>query len=555
MASSTSSSSNDNDKVPLPGSERTPLSGAKLVGPAAPDEEIAVTVVLKSPQAVPPTPGVAAPQTTASLEDLAVRARSTSRAASLAAAQAMFGSKSQDVARVEAFARKNGLAVGKVEASANSVELKGSVERMNAAFGVTLETYAQEHTGLVYRGRTGPLYIPRSLADIVEAVLGLDDRPQTTPKFQLYSQVIHPRAGTTPVSYTPPQLAQLYQFPTGVDGKGQCIAILELGGGYSTADLETYFATLKLPQPLVKTVRVDGAGNQPTGSANGPDGEVMLDIEVAGAIATGANLVVYFAPNTTKGFLDAINTAIHDTTNNPNVISISWGGPESAWTTQALNSYNQAFQVAASVGITVCCAAGDSGSSDGVGDGKNHVDFPASSPYALACGGTKLLTSAGAGGGAAPAIASETVWNESPTSSATGGGVSNAFAKPDWQAKVKVAKPTGSKLPTGRGLPDVAGDADPATGYAVRVDGEDTVIGGTSAVAPLWAGLIALLNQSLGKPVGYLNPLLYNTLAAKGVLNDITKGNNGAFKAGAGWDACTGWGSPKGVELLDALKK
>jgi kumamolisin len=177
-----------------------------------------------------------------------------------------------------------------------------------------------------------------------------------------------------------------------------------------------------------------------------------------------------------------------------------------------------------------------------VSDGSNHVDFPASSPHVLACGGTKLVASG-------DTITSETVWNElSANEGATGGGVSTLFALPDWQAKSGVPKPTASG--GGRGVPDVAGDADPSTGYTVRVDGETTTIGGTSAVAPLWAGLIALANAANGRDAGFVNPTLYG---AETAFRDITSGNNGSFKAGTGWDACTGLGSPKGAAVIAAL--
>ena len=190
-------------------------------------------------------------------------------------------------------------------------------------------------------------------------------------------------------SYTPLELAALYNFPAG-DGKGECIAIIELGGGYRNTDLKSYFTGLHMTEPKVSSVSVDHGKNHPTGDPNGPDGEVMLDIEVAGAIAPAAKIVVYFAPNTDAGFLDAITTAIHDTANKPSVISISWGGPESGWTQQAMTAFDQAFQAAAAMGVTVCAASGDNGSGDGVNDGGDHVDFPASSPYCLACGGTSV---------------------------------------------------------------------------------------------------------------------------------------------------------------------
>jgi kumamolisin len=263
---------------------------------------------------------------------------------------------------------------------------------------------------------------------------------------------------------------------------------------------------------------------------------VMLDIEVAGAVAPEASIVVYFAPNTDQGFLDAITQAIHDTTNKPSVISISWGASESNWTDQSLTNFNEAFKAASLLGVTICAAAGDSGSDDSVGDGKVHVDFPASSPYVLACGGTKLVTNG-------TKISSETVWHESSTS-ATGGGVSNFFPIPDYQAKAKVPLSLDTKF-KGRGVPDVAGNADPQTGYKVRVDGQNMVIGGTSAVAPLMAGLIALVNEKNGKSAGFINPQIYSTA---GSCRDIIKGDNittstnKGYKAGKGWDACTGLG-------------
>ena len=349
--------------------------------------------------------------------------------------------------------------------------------------------------------------------------------------------------------FTPPQLARLYDFPTRPDGTGQCIAIIELGGGYRSDDLQAYFKQLGIPLPQVTAVAVDGASNNPDGDPNSADGEVLLDIEVAGTIAPKASVAVYFAPNTDRGFLDAITTAVHDTQRKPSVISISWGGPEASWTPQAMEAYDQAFQDAAALGVTVCCASGDNGSADMAQswDHKAHVDFPASSPHALGCGGTHVDASAGA-------ITSEVVWNDLPGGGAGGGGVSDEFPLPQWQVPAHVPPSANPGARIGRGVPDVSGDASPRSGYVVLVDGQQMVIGGTSAVAPLWAGLIALINQVLGHPVGYLNPLIYGLPAGAGAFHDITGGNNGAYHAGAGWDACTGLGSPVGTKLLAALQ-
>jgi kumamolisin len=326
------------------------------------------------------------------------------------------------------------------------------------------------------------------------------------------------------------------------------VGLIELGGGYNDSDLTTYFQQLGIAKPQVISVSVDGGTNSP-GDPNGADGEVALDIEVVGGVAPGAKIAVYFAPNTDRGFLDAITQAIHDTTNNPSVISISWGSPEANWTSQATTTMDQAFQTAAALGVTVTVAAGDNGSSDGVNDNKAHVDFPASSPNVLGCGGTRLDSSGGQ-------VADEVVWNESANGDgATGGGISDVFPLPIWQASAQVP-PSVNDQHTGRGVPDVSGDADPLTGYQVYFDGQSVPIGGTSAVAPLWAGLIALLNQKRGKAVGFLNPYLYQhytQLSQSKALRDVTSGNNGSYSAGPGWDACTGLGSPDGALLLQAL--
>jgi len=348
-------------------------------------------------------------------------------------------------------------------------------------------------------------------------------------------------------------VARLYDFPSGVNGTGQCIGIIELGGGSKASDLNVYFEQLGIAKPNVVCVSVNGGRNQPTGNPNGPDGEVMLDIEVAGAVAPGAKIAVYFAPNTNQGFLRAINRAVHDRVNRPSIISISWGGPEASWTQQALQAFDGAFQAASLLGITVCVASGDGGASDGVPGRLAHVDFPASSPHVLACGGTRLIASGNS-------ITDESVWNDGPQGGAGGGGISDFFPVPTWQQGANLPASINPGGRRGRGLPDVAGDADPNTGYKVRVDGVDTVVGGTSAVAPLWAGLTALINEKLGTSLGYWNPALYSALSKGNAFHDITHGNNdmtgllGGYSAGTGWDACTGFGTPEGRVLVAALQ-
>jgi kumamolisin len=512
----------------LKGSERKPLKGARSLGKADPTERLEVTVLLRHRAAdalgdrVKQLMGASGRPAHIKREDFARQ----------------FGAEPADILEVKKFASSHSLTVVQEDAARRSVVLAGTVAQFNHAFGVDLERF--EHEGGTHRGRTGPIHLPDELNGKVEGVFGLDDRPQAKPHFrgQLRGNVQWHAASN---SFTPIQVASLYNYPAGT-GSGECIGIIELGGGYRPADLKTYFAGLGVPLPKVTAVSVDHGKNQPTGDPNGPDGEVMLDIEVAGSIAPAAHVAVYFAPNTDQGFLDAVTTAIHDTTHKPSVISISWGGPESSWTQQSLTAFDEAFQAAAAMGITVCVAAGDGGSSDGATG--NNVDFPASDPYVLACGGTSLQASGNS-------ITSETVWNDGAQGGATGGGVSTFFPLPTFQEGLSAALTAGgSEQVTKRGVPDVAGDADEDTGYDVRVDGSNTVIGGTSAVAPLWAGLIARINSTNGQSAGYVNPLLYPNQAD---FNDITQGNNGSFAAAAGWDACTGMGSPDGTKIAAAL--
>jgi kumamolisin len=522
---------------PLKGSERRAVDGARSVGRADPAERLEVSLLLRRRNA----------------DRFAERVSGLSRRGGGGGRltredlEAQFGADSADLDAVKRFAAAHGLAVVQEHAGRRTVVLSGTVGQFNAAFGVDLQRF--EHAGGSYRGRVGSVHLPDELAGRVEAVLGLDNRPVASPHFRRARPApgnVQWHADAAPAtSYTPLQIASLYDFPPG-DGQGECVAIIELGGGERAADLATYFTALGLAGgPKITVVSVDHGKNHPTGDPNGPDGEVMLDIEVVGAVAPQARIAVYFTPNTDAGFLDAITTAVHDTTNKPSVISISWGGAESSWTQQAMTAFDEAFQSAAAIGITVCVASGDSGSSDGVNDGADHVDFPASSPHALACGGTSLRANGGT-------IASETVWNDGPQGGAGGGGISSFFPLPASQDGLHTTTTSGATAPlTKRGVPDVCGDADPETGYEVRIDGTDTVIGGTSAVAPLWAGLIARINAAKGAPVGFVNPTLY---AAASALHDITQGNNGDFSAGVGWDACTGLGSPDGAKIAALLE-
>lgn len=508
------------------GSDRQPVPNAEVIGAAHPDERLEVTVRVRSRAQTPlgqHVPSLVSAETPAlSREEFA----------------AQFGADPADLHRVEEFADREGLHVVEASEARRSVVLSGTVAQFAAAFDVQLDLYAHPGGGS-FRGRLGPVRIPAELQDVVEGVFGLDDRPQAMPRLRRLAGSDGVLAAPAPTSFTPDTVAKLYGFPTDVTGAGECVAIIELGGGSRASDLRTYFRQLGIPAPKVVSVLVDHAHNRPDGPT-GADGEVMLDIEVVGGVAPGATIAVYFAPNTDQGFLDAVTTAVHDTTHRPSVISISWGGPEVTWTDAAMTAMDQAFQAAAAMGVSVFCASGDNGANDFPSGPQhqpgNHVDFPASSPHAIGCGGTRMTV-------AGDRITDEVAWNDDGHG-ATGGGFSTVFPRPDWQ--------TAAVANQWRGVPDVAGNASPASGYVVRVDGRSAVFGGTSAVAPLWAGLTALINQKRRAAVGFIAPQLHS-LIGTAAFQDITDGNNNGFLAADGWDPCTGAGRPHGEQLAAAL--
>ncbi|MBN3853632.1 S8/S53 family peptidase [Paraburkholderia sp. Ac-20340] len=530
---------------PVAGSDHPVPAGAQCVGACDPADHFDVVLILRRQDEA----GFRA------LVDGITAGAPGAQPVSRADYEQRFGASAADVKRAEAFASAHGLAVVKADAGARRVVLSGTVQQYNDAFGVDLQRFEHQVGTLKqhFRQPVGPVHLPDDMHEIVTAVVGLDSRAKVQPHFRIESTA-PASVGDGPVhapiraaravsrSFTPLQLADLYDFPAG-DGKGQCIALIEMGGGYAQADLQAYFSALGVAQPQVEAVSVDQTKNAPTGDPNGPDGEVTLDVEIAGSLAPAALIAVYFAPNSEAGFVNAVSAALHDSQRKPSVISISWGAPESVWSQQSLGALNDALQTAVALGVTVCAASGDSGSEDGVGDGADHVDFPASSPYVLGCGGTHVTAANGR-------ISRETVWSNG-SDGATGGGVSMTFALPAWQKGLRLVRANGGAGSlVRRGVPDVAGDADPATGYAVHIGGTDTVVGGTSAVAPLWAALIARINASGGKAAGFVNAKLY---AQPGAFNDVTSGSNGDYTAGPGWDACTGLGTPVGSKVAAAL--
>jgi len=500
------------DYLAFPASYRGAPVGATAIGDVDPNETIEVSIYLKPRDRDLPVGG--------------------DRAA-LAAQRAEL--HRDDVRLIKEFATEHDLSVIAIEPGRRLVRLSGPASRVEAAFRTRLTHY---HDGsLRFRVASGVLSLPAELHPVVESVLGLDTRPVAAPRI-----VPLAAAGT---GYLPNQIGQLYGFPGNADGSGECIGIIELGGGFWNSDVKAAFQAMGLAVPSVTAISVDGATNSPF-SNPGADGEVALDIQVAGGNAPGASIAVYFAPNTDAGFADAISAAVADMTHRPNILSISWGAPEADWSAQAVASMTSVLEDAARAGLSVFVAAGDSLATDGINDGRAHVDFPASSPWAIGCGGTTITSANGA-------ITHEVVWNNG--TSGTGGGISDLFPVPAFQAATTLP-PSVNGGRSGRGVPDVAADAAPASGYQIVVFGLSSVVGGTSAVAPLWAALIARINQQRGEPAGFFLPYLYQHGT---LLREITVGNNRpngssiGYDAGAPWNACTGLGVPDGAKLPPAL--
>ncbi len=422
------------ERVVIPGIPKSPPEGATVIGTVNPDEKIEVTLIVRRRRPLPAAP---VNEPFISREKFAE----------------LYGADPADFEILRRFATEHRFEVVFEDLGQRVFRISGPASALKAAFDVSLNVYS--HRNHRFFSCTGPVSMPASVARVVEGVFGLDTRAQAKPHFRLKpspGKIQMNAAGAGPL--TPLQVARLYNFPVNLDGAGQCIAIIELGGGYQTADLIQYFTKLGLSPPQVIEISVLGGKNDPTGPTKDANGEVMLDIEVAGAIAPKAAIAVYFAPNTDDGFRQAISDAVHDTQRKPSVVSISWGGPESSWTPQAMQAFDAVCQDAAMLGVTIFCASGDNGASDLVQpDGRVHADFPASSPNVIACGGTHLE-------GSGNSITSETVWNNTTDGGATGGGVSEFFALPNYQINMGIPPSVNPDHKSGRGLPDVAGDAD-----------------------------------------------------------------------------------------------
>jgi kumamolisin len=467
---------------------------------------------------------------------------------------------------VESFAGAFGLEIVDTAPHRRNFRLCGSAASVGRAFKTSFDQF--ELDGERFFAAATPPTIPPEWAGLVEAMFGLESSPHARPSRRCLL-----RAQGTPAPFQ--VLAEAYKFPHGFDGTGETIAVIEFGGGFRSEDIAQFCARAGVAPPRITVVETGGGANRPASRravghfldvASGAlpltaseqqsaafqaaqcTAEVTMDLEIVAALAPGAHIVVSFSSGDQRGLFHAIDRAVHDRAHRPSILSISWSFPEQALSLAELHAIEGVLREAAHLGITVCASSGDSGALNGSTDGEPSVNYPASSPSCLACGGTSArLNSQGMG--------EEVVWNATHhgISGASGGGVSQRFPVPAWQADARV--PLGPKRRAGRGVPDVAALADPAEGCELLIGGRVFRSNGTSAAAVLWAALVARLNQALGRRCGHLHAHLYRLGKVRaGALGPVLQGDNGFYKAGKGWNACTGYGTPRGADLLAHLQ-
>jgi kumamolisin len=505
--------------VELRGSTRDAPEGAAVVGEIDRDVPLSVTVHFRRRTPPPPPPGSAddlarlmRPMTRHALERL--RAHTHARAA----------------ARIAAFARAHGITVRDIDLGGRRMVLEAPAGLLLEMFGAEARIYNDgERT---FQARTGVLRIPCEIAPWTRAVVGFDQRP-----------LLRGAAGDAANGLWPTEVAALYGISLDRDVTRMCAGVIAMGGGYLATDLAAALTGMGRRPPNVIEQAVGGVTNQ-FGGGSSADEEIALDLQVLAGLLPGARIVVYFTGNTAEALANAIDQAVRDDVNRPQVLSISWGSPEFFWTAPRLEVVSATLSDAARLGVSVVTAAGDQLATSGMADGKAHVWFPASSPYVLGCGGTAVtLTRSG--------IASETVWKEGGIG--TGGGISDNYPVPDFQLGMSLP-PSFNDGHMGRGVPDVAALAAGSPGYRIVVGGIEMAKDGTSAATPLWAALLTIANSERATPLGLVAPQLYR---APALMRSITIGDNRqgkiGYAAGAGWNACTGLGVPRGAEIIAAL--
>jgi kumamolisin len=483
---------------------------------------------------------------------------------------AKFGADPKSVEAIKSWAQSKGLNAELVDARTSRMSVSGTAAQVEGLLGTKLETW-KSPDGVVHRARSGALKIDSGVAPHIDAILGADNRPsvlsnrtpfvpieETQLGGNLKSGAVGPEfeaeagkggavSGARPKPIMANELAEARGLKVdATTGSGKTIGIGELGGDVDLAQDATFYTKRGLPVP--ERIKKGVNGNVPRSDGpNGADGEVALDTNVAGLTAPGAKQVIAFGENSDAGFPDTHNEMAFPTDGAPaaDVISWSWGQRQGDWTKQAQAALTNALKKSAAKGITTFVASGDTGAMDGAPRGKFDIDFPSASPYVTGVGGTLVTMSGGK-------VVNEVSWNDGRDSS-TGGGISSETPRPDFQKGLNMPSNANGGTFDGRGVPDVAENASPRSGYVVQVDGHEGSIGGTSGAAPQWAAYTAALASKVGRNFGNINHFLYRNGTA-GIFNDITSGDNYGYKSGSGWDAVTGWGSPKLGPMLDALK-
>jgi len=543
----------------VPGSEHSIPSDHVDLNPTAQDESVKVTLILRRRNSG---------NAMRDLKDFSAKSVAAGPQLTHQNFADSHGADPNEMKQVEDFALSNGLKVVKTNPAARSVEVAGPAAAINKAFAVELHDF-QSPRGK-YRSHIGPAALPGNIADMVESVVGLNTRPVEAQHFVKKGKTKVGKTSnseadppnTNPV--TPQQIAALYNFPAGT-GAGQIIGIYEMEtgsgpAGYTKSDIaqtmKEFGGNLKVPVPI--DVPVNGVAN-----SNVSDGETGLDITVASAIAQEATIAVYFTGGDTQSIVNALQLMIHPQAGDPQptILSISYGwGPDDdnagSFTASEYQQLDQLFQDAANLNITVLVSSGDSGAHIASAT-EAQASYPATEPWVLACGGTTI-------GNIQGATFIEYVWNDVGAGGpgATGGGVSDnsLFTLPSYQANAGVPNQIRTGKP-GRGIPDIAGNASENSGYPQCINGQSQPVGGTSAVAPLYAGLIALINANLGRSVGFINPTLYSISATnfRDIVGPPGPANNSygrvtGYQAAVGWDACTGFGSVNGTALQNGLQ-
>ena len=462
-----------------------------------------------------------------------------------------FGVAAADFDAVAAFAASYGLTEKWRSASAGYIKFQGTIGSMNAAFNIVLENV--DIGSRVYRSYQGEISVHADIAEKILHVMGLDTYMTIVKHSRRYEPAIGARTLAQTVNLSPPQVAGAYKFPSG-NGTGSRVGIVEVGGGYIQSDLDSSFALFGVTPPTIFDIPVNGGSNY--GAFGSASDETVLDIVCCGGVAPGAVMCMYWGPepgtisSALTSIYDTVNAAVADFVYTPSVISVSYGFGQNYWDSVSglVASFEATFQAGIAKGISICVASGDDGA-QGRADTAPSVGYPGGSPYCICVGGTSLQING-------TNITSETVWNQG--NAGTGGGITT-FALPSYQTGLGLtATPytTGPGTPqalANRGAPDLAANSDPETGYLIFVDGVEYQYGGTSAAAPLIAGMIAIINANLRTRIGFINSRIYTNVSA---FSDITVGNNNCtgiqstgWLATVGWDACTGMGSPIGTSI------